>query len=304
MHNGSSVGIYYTAHADFARLAPNHTLSHHLLTIIVNIVLCHLHFHVRFSIKSYAQLAPTYQQNWHTFQSPVGNLLRVHRQLGLALSLVLLLLLLLLQESCFNSSIAWRVRKYSSRITPSSVAESLRSWEDSRKPGKLSRWMAGRRKGAQREGEGEKGDMESHCVCVCVWVGGCVSRLVAVAGNGSSSSSSSSNLLLNLNPPSPQHQVSKSNNKKWWKGAFSSPSPPPSRQEPYCRLPSKIWTLICPCSSERLGGGVDCSSIASKGRSSHFHSRSFQEVGSQSKGLQNGIKSDKMQAERAFKREK
>ncbi len=256
MHNGSSVGIYYTAHADFARLAPNHTLSHHLLTIIVNIVLCHLHFHVRFSIKSYAQLAPTYQQNWHTFQSPVGNLLRVHRQLGLALSLVLLLLLLLLlQESCFNSSIAWRVRKYSSRITPSSVAESLRSWEDSRKPGKLSRWMAGRRKGAQREGEGEKGDMESHCVCVCVCV--CVSSalllLLATAAAAAAAAATCSSIST---PPPPNIRCRKVTTKSDEKGPFLLLPPPPPVKSLIVGYLAKFGLSSVPAQVRGWGGGL------------------------------------------------
>ncbi len=45
-------------HTDFARLAPNHTtLSQHLLTIIINVVLCSMHLRVHSGIDSYAQLA-------------------------------------------------------------------------------------------------------------------------------------------------------------------------------------------------------------------------------------------------------
>ena len=44
-------------HTDCARFAPNCTLSRHLLTVIVVVVLCYTHLHVCFGIKSYAPLA-------------------------------------------------------------------------------------------------------------------------------------------------------------------------------------------------------------------------------------------------------
>ncbi len=42
LHNLSSVGTYYTVHMGFAHLVPNCTLSRHLFTIIINIVLCYV----------------------------------------------------------------------------------------------------------------------------------------------------------------------------------------------------------------------------------------------------------------------
>ncbi len=83
-HNGSSVGIY-TVHMDSALLAPKHTLSQHLLRILVNIVLCYIvHLHVYFDIKSYAQLALINKIGTPlSLQSSVGNSSRVHCWLGL-----------------------------------------------------------------------------------------------------------------------------------------------------------------------------------------------------------------------------
>ncbi len=78
MHNGSSIGIC-TVNTDFRHSAPNRTLSQHLFTIIINIVLCFLHLHVFFGIKSHTKLARINKPG-HIFPFPssVGNLLRLH----------------------------------------------------------------------------------------------------------------------------------------------------------------------------------------------------------------------------------
>ena len=90
MHNGSSVGIH-AVHADFACLAQNCLLSRHLLTIMINIVLCCAHLHVRFGIKSYAQLAlvsrtgmllPFLELSWKFIVSWVGSSLGARRVWG------------------------------------------------------------------------------------------------------------------------------------------------------------------------------------------------------------------------------
>ncbi len=63
----------------FARLAPNRTLSRHLLTIIMNIVLCYLQLCVHFGIESCAQLALFNKLGTLLpLRSSVGNLLRVY----------------------------------------------------------------------------------------------------------------------------------------------------------------------------------------------------------------------------------
>ncbi len=50
-------GVCYTVHTDSARLAPNRMLIRHLPAMIIIMVLCYVHFHVHFGIKSHAQLA-------------------------------------------------------------------------------------------------------------------------------------------------------------------------------------------------------------------------------------------------------
>ncbi len=69
--------------ADFAGLPPNCTLSRHLQTIIINVVLCFTHLCVHFGIKSYAQSGLVDKIGiLLLFWNSVGNLLRVHCWLG------------------------------------------------------------------------------------------------------------------------------------------------------------------------------------------------------------------------------
>ncbi len=79
MHDESSVGIR-TVHVDFERLAPNRTLSRHLLTNIIYNVFCCIHLYVHFGIKSHAQLAivnncrhasPLFGAQLETYQGPI-----------------------------------------------------------------------------------------------------------------------------------------------------------------------------------------------------------------------------------------
>ena len=79
MRNGSSVDIY-TVHAHIACLAPNRTLSQHLLTIVIITVLRYVPVHVHFGIKWYAQLALINKISiLLRFRSSFGSLLRVRR---------------------------------------------------------------------------------------------------------------------------------------------------------------------------------------------------------------------------------
>ncbi len=77
MHNGSSVGIYTQRVQIFARLAPNSTLSWHLLTIIIVVFFCDIHLHVHYGIKSPTLLALDDEiGTLLPFRSLIGNLAR------------------------------------------------------------------------------------------------------------------------------------------------------------------------------------------------------------------------------------